>query len=108
MVQRSAASPYVKTGREFKPGNPWAWPKGKSQNPGGRSKKLRQLQKLAVDLSEDALREIHQLATKSKSEKVRLETCRLIVEQALGRPAIRATDQNGNERPLISAIANLI
>ena len=77
-----------RVGHRFGPGNPYAFKKGSCPNPGGRPKEGAEIIALAKELSEDAVRSLHQLATNARSEKVRVEAAVALLDRALGRPKV--------------------
>ena len=80
MSENASAPP--KVGRYFAPGNPYGFKKGHSGNPGGRSKKLAEIADLARSLAPDAIRALHEIAVRGRSERVRVAAAGLLNHQA--------------------------
>ncbi len=90
----------------FKPGNTLGFKPGVCPNPGGRPKQQSEVIQLARELSVDAVRSLHKIATKGKSERARIEATVALLDRAYGRPKVQIENE-GN--PLtITAIRQII
>lgn len=72
-------------GSERRLANLRPFPKGVSGNPGGKSKKLEELKRLALDHSARAIQRIAELI-ESDDERVAIMAAKEILDRALGRP----------------------
>src|SRR3954469_13643813 len=77
---------------QFQRGNANAFSKGVSGNPGGRSKLLREVEKLALEACPDAIAELHRLLLNSPSHRVRVAAAVAILDRGLGRPPVKLID----------------
>lgn len=62
------------------------WPKGKSPNPGGRSKELVAALGKARKLVPDVIDRVYAIACNARSTADRLRACELLLDRALGKP----------------------
>src|SRR3954451_13663034 len=99
---KASTSPYP----GFLPGNQLGFRKGVSGNPGGRSKLLREVERLALEACPDAIAELHRLLLNSPSHRVRVAAAVAILDRGLGRAPVKLIDSQ--DRPIISEIRNLI
>src|SRR3954451_12897672 len=101
---KASTSPYP----GFLPGNQLGFRKGVSGNPGGRSKILREVERLALSYSKEAVERLHHLAHHGRSERIQVAACIALLDRALGRPAVRIVDKDGEDRPIVGRIENVI
>jgi hypothetical protein len=59
---------------------------GRSGNPGGRPRVVRELRELARQHAPEAIRELARLATKAKSETARVVAIRELLDRGYGKP----------------------
>jgi hypothetical protein len=62
------------------------WLPGCSPNPGGRPKVIADIQELARQYTETALKTLHHIATKGKQESARVAASSALLDRAWGRP----------------------
>ena len=58
---------------------------GRSGNPGGRPRVVRQVQELARQCAPDAIKELARLATKARSETARIAAIRELLDRGIGK-----------------------
>src|SRR3954451_7814999 len=90
----NGGSPQRKRGRFFTPGNTFWFKPGESGNPGGRSKLVAQVERLALSYAPEAVEELRRLALKAKSERVRAFAAVALLDRGMGRPAVRIIDES--------------
>ena len=90
----------------FGPGNTHGFKPGVCPNPGGRPKKQSEVVELARELSVDAVRALHRIATKGRSERARIEAAVALLDRAFGRPKV--TVENEGNPLTITAIRQII
>jgi hypothetical protein len=83
LSRRSAVGPH-----RFGPGNPYAFKKGTCPNPGGKPKEGADVIALARELSPDAVRSLHKIAMRGKSERARIEAAVALLDRAFGKPKV--------------------
>ena len=86
LVQKNCGS--TRGPHRFKPGNTLGFKPGVCPNPGGRPKQQSEVIQLARELSVDAVRSLHKIATKGKSERARIEAAVALLDRAYGKPKV--------------------
>src|SRR5215207_5244280 len=87
LVQSAGSRPVQKncgsTGgpHRFKPGNTLGFKPGVCPNSGGRPKQQFEVIQLARELSVDAVRSLHKIATEGKSERARIEAAVALLDR---------------------------
>ena len=88
MSESDAAVP-VQSNRDergrLQPGNQVGFQKGKSGNPGGQPKQIKEIVELARGHAPKAISRLVHLAQHAKDERVQLEACRLLLERGYGK-----------------------
>jgi hypothetical protein len=69
----------------LQPGNQVGFQKGKSGNPGGQPKQIKEIVELARGHAPKAISRLVHLAQHAKEERVQLEACRLLLERGYGK-----------------------
>lgn len=70
--------------------------KGQSGNPGGVSKAVAAIKKMALDACPDAFRELVRISKESEDERTRVAACKEIFDRGLGKAA-QALEVSGAE-----------
>lgn len=85
-----------------------AWQKGQSGNPGGYSKAHAEVSRLARECSEEVIKRLKAIASKSKNEIAAIRAGEVLLDRGFGRPAQTLTHENPDGSPLSIVIATAI
>ena len=83
------SEPKAKYSTRFKP--------GQSGNPGGRNPEREKLRRAILEWGPKALQGLVDLAFNSKSEKVKVDALKFIIDQCVGKAPVAITGEDGKQ-----------
>src|SRR4051794_1761119 len=102
------SKPSTRGPHRFQVGNRLGFQPGQSGCPGGKGKAVAAVERLALSLAPDAVRELERIMRSSPSDRARIAACEAILNRGLGRAPLRIVDKDGEDRPIITAIENVV